>query len=71
MLTKAACTACGRGYLHVNHEGTACLACDGRIFNIEPVETPRRAVDEPRGEWAQQARDRQMSLLDPAEDTLR
>ena len=27
--TIAACDACGRGYIYINHEGVRCLANDG------------------------------------------
>lgn len=67
MLTIAACTKCGRGYMAISHEGVRCLVDNcGRLYRLPvAVETP---TPEPRDEWRQLACARRNRLLDRSAD---
>jgi hypothetical protein len=44
--TVAACTGCGRGYLHIQHEGVRCMACGAPVRMLPaPEEASDDAAD--------------------------
>lgn len=47
--TIAACTGCGRGYVHIHHDGVRCITCG----------SPVRLLPTPEIGWSDDADDRE------------